>query len=300
MMQILLGLALVGDIGPNVGTTGFNFLKVAPTAREAAMGAAALGFSDNAFGIWYNPAGIVEAKMPQAGLSYISYVAGVQSGALAYVNPMKDKAFGIGAYYINSGAMKRTDDLNTDLGTFSVSYLDINPAFGWQPMTKLSVGAGLKILYGKIDSFWTLGLGADIGVKYTLIPGLQATFVAHNLGTSLKAFETQADKLPIDFGFGFGYEPVSRLRLDLEAHQPLDNKFEVRAGAEGWVSQNVCLRAGVTTAGGDLKGGGGSDILAGLSTGLGFRLKHYELDYAYTPMVLLGNSHRISFRYSFQ
>ena len=169
-------------------------------------------------------------------MSYISYVAGVQSGALAYVNPMKDKAFGVGAYYINSGEMKRTDDLNTDLGTFSVSYLDINPAFGWQPMKKLSVGAGLKMLYGKIDSFWTLGLAADVGVKYTLSPGLQATFVAHNLGSSLKAFETQTDKLPIDFGLGFGYEPVSRLRLDLEAHQPLDNKFEVRAGAEGWVS----------------------------------------------------------------
>lgn len=300
MVQILLSFALVGDIAPDAGTTGFNFLKVTPTAQEAAMGTAALGFSDNAFGIWYNPAGIVEMKTAQAGLSYISYVAGVQSGALAYVNPMKDKAFGVGAYYINSGEMKRTDDLNTDLGTFSVSYLDLNPAFGWQPMKKLSVGAGLKILYGKIDSFWALGLGADVGVKYAVTPVLQASIVAHNLGTSLKAFENEADKLPTDFGIGFGYEPVSRLRLDLEVHQPLDNNLEVRFGAEGWVTQDVCLRAGYTTADADLKGGGGSDILAGLSAGLGFKMKRYELDYAYVPMVLLGNTHRISFRYSFQ
>jgi len=300
MLAMLLSLTLIGEIGPDVGTTGFNFLKVPPTAREAAMGNAAIGFSDNAFGLWYNPAGIAELSVAQGGLSYISYIAGVQSGALAYVNPMKDKAFGIGAYYLNSGAMKRTDDLNTDLGTFSVSYLDVNPAFGWKPTDKLALGAGLKILYGKIDSFWTLGLGADLGVKYTLMPGLHATFVAHNLGTSVKAFQTQTDRLPMDFGIGFGYEPVSRLRFDLEAHQPLDNKLEVRGGVEAWVWPVVCLRAGVTTAGGDLKGGGGSDILAGLSTGLGFRLTRYEVDYAFTPMVLLGNAHRISFRYSFQ
>ena len=300
MLAMLLSLTLIGEIGPDVGTTGFNFLKVPPTAREAAMGNAAIGFSDDAFGLWYNPAGIAELTTAQGGLSYISYVAGVQSGALAYVNPMKDKAFGIGAYYINSGAMKRTDDMNTDLGTFTVTYLDVNPAFGWKPMDKLALGAGLKILYSKIDSFWTLGLGADIGVKYTLMPGLQATFVARNLGTSVKAFQSQPTSC-----HGFWHrvqlcEPVSRLRFDLEVHQPLDNKLEVRGGVEAWVWPVVCLRAGITTAGGDLKGGGGSDILAGLSTGLGFRLKHYELDYAYTPMVLLGNSHRISFRYSFQ
>jgi len=300
MLEILLGLALVGEGSPDVGTTGFNFLKVPPTAREAAMGNAAIGFSDNAFGLWYNPAGIVELTTPQGGLSYISYIAGVQSGALSYVNPMGKLAFGIGGYYLNSGVMKRTDDLNTDLGTFSVSYLDINPAFGWKPMEKLALGAGVKILYGTIDSFWTLGLGADIGAKYTLMPGLQATFVAHNLGTSVKAFQSQADKLPMDFALGFGYAPVERLRFDLEVHQPLDNKLEVRAGVEGWVWPNVCLRAGVTTGGGDLKGGGGSDILAGLSTGLGFKLTRYEVDYSYTPMVLLGNAHRISFRYSFQ
>ena len=77
-------LMLVGEISPNVGTTGFNFLKITPTAREAAMGCVAVGFSDNAAGIWYNPAGITGAVGSQVGLGYIAYAAGVQSGTVSH------------------------------------------------------------------------------------------------------------------------------------------------------------------------------------------------------------------------
>jgi long-subunit fatty acid transport protein len=300
MVNILLSLLLVSDISPDVGTTGFNFLKVAPTAREAGMGNAAIGLSDNVFSLWYNPAGITRLTNQQVGLSYISYVAGVQSGALSFVSPMKDKALGIGGYYLNSGTMKRTDELGTELGTFSASYLDVNGAFGWRLMDKLSVGVGLKVLYGKIDTFWTLGAGGDLAVSYTLTNGLQGTFVARNLGTSVKAFQIQNERLPTELALGFGYEPATWLKLALDLRKPFDNNLNAAAGVEGWITQNVCLRAGLTTAGGDLKAGGGSDILAGVSAGLGVKLKRYALDYSFTPMVVLSNTHRISFRYSFQ
>ena len=300
MMHLVLCLALVSDINPNAGTTGFNFIKVSPTAREAAMGSAAISLSDNAFGFWYNPSGIAGLKQRQLGVAYISYVAGIQSGAISFAQPLKGLTWGVGGYYLNSGLMPRTDENGTEYGTFGASYLDLNGAVALRPLDKLQIGAGLKAIYGGIDTFWTVGIAADVGASYDLpLAGLRASLVARNLGITTRPFIAQREKLPVDLGLGLGFEPLKGLKLDLEAHQPLDDNLEVRLGAEAWVHKYVCLRLGLTTAGSDLKEQGGADVLAGLSTGLGVRFRQFELDYSFTPMVILDNSHRISFRYSF-
>lgn len=299
MIGTLLSLALICTQDPSVGTTGFNFLKITPTAREAAMGSAAIGFGDDAFGLWYNPAGLAGQRTSEAGLGYISYVGGVQSGVLSYVTPVKDKTFGLGAYFLNSGAMKRTDDMGDELGTFTTSFLDINGAGAWQLSKALAVGAGLKLIYGGIDSFSSIAVGVDLSAKYLLTKDLWGSAVVHNLGLTVKAFETQADKLPMDIAVGFGYAPIRDVRLDLELHKPSDNNINVRLGGEAWVTKNICLRAGLTTPSSDLQYGGGSDIAAGISLGLGFKVSHVVVDYAFTPMIVLGNTHRISLQYSF-
>jgi hypothetical protein len=291
---------LTGVIDPNVGTSGFNFLKVAPTAREAAMGNAAIGLCNNAFGLWYNPANLAAQEGRQFGISYISYPAGINSGSVTYAMPMTDAGFGIGGYYLNGGSMKRTDENGSELGTFSASYLNVNIAYSRKLAGKLMAGAALKLIYGGIDTFWTAGLGADLGLSYDLpVTGLRACLVARNLGVSVKPLVEKRDNLPIDIAAGFGYQPSSGLKFDLEAHKPLDNNLDVRIGAEGWIHKYVCLRLGITSAGSDLKSGGGGDVLAGLSTGLGVKYRQFELDYAFTPMVILTNAHRISIRYSF-
>jgi hypothetical protein len=135
------------------------------------------------------------------------------------------------------------------------------------------------------------------------VPGLKASLVARNLGVTVKPFQPNAqtvirDKLPTEFALGFGYAPASALLLGLEVLKPLDNNLEARLGVEGWIHKYVCLRGGLTTAGSDLKAGSGWDFAAGLSTGLGVRIRQFELDYSFTPMVILDNAHRVSFRYN--
>jgi long-subunit fatty acid transport protein len=300
MMQLIFCLALVSDINPGAGTTGFSFIKVSPTAREAAMGSAALTLSDNAFGFWYNPSGIAGLKNRQLGVAYISYVAGIQSGAISYAQPGKTLTWGAGGYYLNSGLMPRTDEFGTEYGTFGASYLDLNGALAFKPLDKLQVGAGLKVIYGGIDTFWTIGAAADLGATYDLpLAGLRASLVARNLGVTARPFIDQNENLPVDLALGVGWQPLSGVLLDLEAHQPLDNNLEIRLGGEAWLHKYVCLRLGLTSAGSDLKEHGGADVLAGLSAGLGVRFRQFELDYSFTPMVILDNSHRVSFRYSF-
>jgi hypothetical protein len=295
MPVITLLLALIA-IDPSAGTTGFDFLRIPPTAREAAMGNAVIGNAGSPMSFWYSPAHAAAATVPWAQVGYLNYAAGIHVGAAAYNQVLAtDKGIGFGVVYLNSGTMKRTNELGEELGTFGVSFADLNLSGAMSVMDNLTVGIGLQGLYGSIDTFFSLGLAGNIGAVYRLPSnGLSAGLAVRNVGHQLKPFQTGRDPMPVDIGVGLGYEPNPSLILALDVHKPLDDRLSVRFGIEGHVGDVLILRGGYNTAGTDLKSGGGSDILAGVSTGLGIRYRGYQLDYCFIPMVELGSAHRIS------
>ncbi|MBN2465749.1 PorV/PorQ family protein [candidate division WOR-3 bacterium] len=301
MLALTLVLALIG-IDPSAGTTGFDFLRLTPTAREAAMAGAAVGASASPMGFWFSPAHALSAEGPRAYVGYLNYVAGIQTGSAAYSQPVgtdEDKGVGLGIVYLNSGTMKRTNERGEELGTFGVSYADLNLSGAMRFGGELSVGIGVQGLYGSIDTFFGVGLAGNIGATYRLpVDGLSAGLAVKNVGYQLKAFQANRDPMPLDFGLGLAYEPNPALNLVLDVHKPIDNRINVRAGVEGWVADLLAIRAGYTSEGIDLQTGGGEDILAGLTTGLGVRWRGYQLDYCFIPMVELGVAHRISLAFS--
>lgn len=299
MLTLTLFITLVG-IDPNAGTTGFDFLRLTPTAREAAMGGAAVGSAPGPMGFWFSPAHAASAAPPRAHVGYINYTAGIHIGSAAYSQPVGTvNGIGFGVYYLNSGTMKRTDESGRELGTFGVSYADLNLSGAMRVGDGLAIGVGLQALYGSIDTFFAMGLAGNVGAIYELpVEGLTAGLAARNLGLQLKAFQDSLDPLPLDFSLGLGYQPNPALRIALDARKPIDNRINVRAGVEGWVADILALRIGYDSYGPDLRSGGGTDILAGVTTGLGFRWQGYELDYCFIPMVELGVAHRLSLAFS--
>lgn len=295
VITIFATVAIAGaQVSSDVGTTGFAFLKIGTSAREVGMGGASVGLSNDVNAIFWNPAGMARLTQAQAGLSYLNYVADIQCGFLGYAKPSGKLGWGIGLAYLNSGTIKKTDVDNIDLGTFSSSFASLNFATGFRLRDEFLVGGTAKFLYAGVDTFKALALGLDLGATYTTpYPGLKAGFVVQNVGSQLKAFINQKDQLPIVLGLGIGYE-MSNLNLALDFNKPLDNRFVVKLGCEWWVHKNLGFRLGYNSLGSDWKTGGGADIIAGISTGLGIRYKNLSLDYAYTPYLALGNGHRIS------
>jgi hypothetical protein len=299
MLALTLVMTLVG-IDPNAGTTGFDFLRLTPTAREAALAGAVVAAAPSPMGFWFSPAHALVTEGPRAHVGYLNYVAGVQTGSAAYSQPVgADKGVGFGIVYLNSGTMKRTDEHGEEQGTFGVSYADLNLSGATRLGSALTLGAGLQGLYGVIDTFVGMGLAGNVGATYRLpVDGLTAGLVVKNVGFQLKAFQASRDPLPVDFGLGLGYQPNPTLNLTLDAHKPIDNQVNVRAGVEGWVADLLAIRVGYTSEGVDLRTGGGEDILAGLATGIGVRWRGYQLDYCFIPMVELGVAHRLSLAFS--
>jgi long-subunit fatty acid transport protein len=299
MTALILALGLLA-ITPDAGTTGFDFLRIPPTAREAAIGTAAVAFRGGPASFWYNPAHAHSAQAPMAHVGYLNYIAGVHFGSIGYNQQISDRQ-GVGAaiVYLNSGTMKRTNEQGEELGTFGASYADLNVSGAMAVMPDLSVGVGIQGLYGSIDTFFTLGAAANLGATYQLpVAGLRAGLSVTNLGYQLKAFQNGRDPMPLDIGLGLGYQPNLQLTAGLEIHKPVDDRMNVRFGIEGLVADVLLVRGGYTSLGTDWTSGGGTDILAGLTTGLGFRYRGYQLDYCFIPMVELGMAHRISLSFS--
>lgn len=298
MLNIILFMSLITK-DPNVGTTGFDLLNITIPARQSAMGNTALGLTDDAFGFYFNPAGLVDINQSRLGISYTNYVAGVQFGAIAYSRPFDDKGIGFGITYLNSGAMKKTDEFGDGDKTFTVSYANCDFAFGYLLSEPIAFGFGLKGLYGKIDTFFTIGVAGNIGGSFLLpVPGLHFGIAIKNLGVVFKPFRLEKDRLPLDFGAGLNYS-TNGLNLNLDLVKPLYSQFGIRAGAEYWATSFLAARAGLNSFGCDLKTGGGSDILAGLSFGIGVKVLSYQLDYAFTPMLALGGAHRFTLAFAF-
>jgi hypothetical protein len=303
MLSLILSLFIV-NAGSDVGTTGFNFLKITPSAKQAAMAGASIGLeSDNSLSgidFIYNPAATAQKSIITAG--YLAYVADIGIGVVGYSRPSPFsflKSGGISISYLNSGTIKRTDIAGNELGTFSVSYLNLNAAGNINLANDLNAGLGLKILYGSIDSFSGLGFASDFGFRYhPTIKGLTLGLIIKNLGYQIKSFNTERDKLPLDIGIGAGYNISENINFALDIHKPIDNSILFNLGVEGWVNRYVALRGGYNSLGKDYKTGGGSDIFNGLSVGLGIKVSKYQVDYSFTPMGDLGRLHHITLLFS--
>jgi len=298
MSALTLALALFA-IDPNAGTAGFDFLRIFPTAREAAFGGATIARAESPLGFWYSPAHALASENQRAHLGYVSYVAGIHVGSVGYSQMLDPKkGLGIGVVYLNSGSMKRTDPLGNELGTFGVSNADVNVSFAYRLTDIFTLGAGLQGLYGSIDTFFAVGLAGNLAATADIpisgLDGLSAGLVCRNLGYQVKAYQAERDPMPLEIGLGLGYKPNDNLSFGLDVQKPLDNRVQVRFGAEGWVTDMFVVRLGYNSMGADLESGGGADIMAGFSTGLGFRYRGYQLDYCFIPMVQLGMAHRLS------
>ncbi len=300
MLSLILSLLII-NANPDAGTAGFNFLKIIPSAKEASMANATIGLETNsslsAFGFWYNPAASVEKTVVGAG--YLNYLAGISYGIIGYTKQAPFsflKSGGVGISFLNSGSIKRTDINGSELGTFSVSYLNLDAAGNITLMKeKLNAGLALKIIYGSIDSFIGLALATDLGIRfYPDIKGLTLGAVIRNFGYQIKAFDEVRDKLQLDIGIGAGYNLTENINLALDIHKPIDNTVLFNLGTEGWINKYVALRGGYNSLGKDYRTGGISDITSGLSVGLGVKYSKYQVDYSFTPMGDLGRLHHIT------
>lgn len=292
LLSALLAVLLAAPASAALNT-GAAFLKLDPSARSAAMGSAYTAMSGGSDSMFFNPAGLGSLAKRELMAGHAEWLAGTKFDALAYGQPTSWGTLGVSALRLSVGELDaRTADRRA-AGSFEAadSMYALSAAKRFAPAT---VGASFKYLKSEIGPYSAQTVAVDLGVRRE-VPGRPLSLGAsvRNLGKGLK-FLDQEDPLPLTLSAGASYRLAGVLGLALDVrHEPHESRTSVSLGTEYAFLGTLALRAGY---GANMlsRGSAGQGPLGGLGAGLGFRLKSFGADYAFTPFGELGDVQRLS------
>jgi hypothetical protein len=260
-----------------VGTAGLQFLKIGVEPRGAGMAGAYSALSDDATGLYWNPAGIALVNRPGLVVSDVEWFADIRNTFLGYVLPRGDAGtFGLSITALTMAS----EDVNTealpDGSGFSWSASDIAVGLSWAKMflPEFSFGATAKLIQERIWDITGTSIAFDLGayVNPKIFGSLRAAFVIKNFGSDIVYSGGQLAKallpsdyppgtgpidvellsgpvpLPLQLKFGIAYDFVAaannRLTGALELTHPNDGAEKIHLGVEYELLKTLALRVG--------------------------------------------------------
>lgn len=317
LLMLLAAICFIGlpaeAIDDNAGTAGYSFLKIGVGARPAALGGAYVGLADDYSALYYNPAGITGLRLSEpwnggrdplppvtatyVAASYNSWISDFQSGFLALISPVGDKArIGAAVQYMSYGDLIATDINGLSQGTFTASDMAAALSGATQLSDDFSVGVTGRLILESIEDSTSWGMAADVGMLYSFADNrTQLGAAVTNLGAQMKGLtESHKDELPIKFAVGASHK-MRGLPLIVvgDVTKAGDDQFRFSLGSELIYFSPFYFRAGFSSRRSDIETGSSNDGWAGFSGGFGVALNSLRLDYALGQLSELGTVHRV-------
>lgn len=193
-----------------VGTAGVQFLKISPSCRAVGMGEAYVAVANDASAIYHNPGALARLKQPEATVSYIDYVVGLQYGFLGFSHPIEKwhGAWAASVTYLTTDEMDETtpERPNGTGRTFTAGDVAIGLSYSQMLTDKFSVGGTLKFINETLADESASGWSADVGTYYhTGWRSVRIAMLVSNFGPDMN-FVDGPFPMPMNFTFGLaGY-----------------------------------------------------------------------------------------------
>lgn len=320
LVLLLSSITLLGQ--SKVGTAGFQFLEIAPSARGAAMASAFSAIVDDASALYYNPAGAALLKNYEVLANGIKYPAGINLAYVGVIVPISPLIGNIGFSFTSlflEDAMKVTEPmLGGEHGNWTGEYFLCYQYAGQITYAKIltdrfSVGVNLRYIRSTLDdrdNTTGQAIGVDIGTLYdTQFRSIKLGIVITNFGPDVayksldasdpevKDYEHESFALPMCFRVAISAVPLhagaNKVVIDIEGEHPNHNYERAYLGFEYSFSDFFFLRGGYKI---------GTDAER-WSSGFGFQIPltvaKLKADYAYTDYSYLINIHRLSVGFLF-
>ena len=325
---ILFGLTGTGFGGEfsKVGTAGAQFLKIGMGARYVGMGEASVACVNDAYAMYWNPAGLTQLSSVNLSLTNVDWIGDVQLNHVSLGKPWGDyAAFGISLTALSMGEMEVTtvEEPEGTGETFAASSYALSLGYARKMTDRFSVGLAGKYIWERISEERASGFAFDFGTLfYTGFRSLRIGMNIANLGPEMKMegpelsayYDPQPGNpnyddvksklavdpydLPLTFRFGLAYDvieaPESKLTVSMEAKHPNDNIQQASLGGEYLWKELFSLRAGYKFNYEEegLTFGGGVKLKAGEKTNL-------NINYAWADFSRLQSVHRFSLGFEF-
>lgn len=298
MKTLLVGVAFLLFIQPviaetNNASTGLPFLTLGIGGRALGMGEAYTALSEDATGVFYNPAGISWGEENEILLMHKLWAFGTSTEFLGSTFHVTGLTFGLGLNSTTVDDIEIRQQPGPALGTFALHDFAASATISWRVDTSLSVGITGKFLYEKIYVDESHGFALDFGARYQLDRSWSLAAALSNLGT-MNALVAEATKLPTSFRCGGAFRNSISEKYEMTISGDYVKIFDdkgsrVHIGGELAYDNIIALRTGYQF-GYDAKN---------WSAGFGICHGPLRFDYAFVPFIeQLGNTHTFSLAFS--
>jgi len=244
------------------------FLKMAIEARPAAMGGAYVGFSNDAAGQLYNPAGLQTITTRIFSSSYRLMKLDRKMGFISMVLPTRlQSALGVSWLYAGYGDVEGRDKAGFLSGEMISSNEHVfGVSFAKRFVPYLGLGVKLNFYLKKHAGISANSIGIDLGgllhidslfpygsMEYKAINDIQVGGTIKHIAAKYPWEEedvdlaaTRTDEFPMAFALGASFKTFKRKLLvaaDLEKNTK--QSFLVRLGAEYFIDRGLRIRSGV-------------------------------------------------------
>ena len=191
---LFFSVSLNAQVG---GENVYQFLNLATSARQVALGGEVLTLLDDVNQPIWNPA-VINANIDnKISVNYTSYLAGINVGSLSYAK-LISRRFGTihgSIKYLNYGTLIGADEQGTETGTFNASDIAISVGYAFNlPWTNLFMGTNIKLISSSIANYASAGVAADFGfLYYSPYKPYSFTVVARNIGTQIQSFNGEIE-----------------------------------------------------------------------------------------------------------
>jgi long-subunit fatty acid transport protein len=287
LVSILANTAAAGSVATKSG----QFLKIGAGARAMAMGGAQVALADDAYALYWNPAGLSNIKRRETIFSYMFHVQDMKLGYLGIITPYKKGVIGTSISYLSHEDIFGYDHAAKSTGWFKAGDMAVDISYGRKVGKRFSTGGNIKLVSEYIDDKKGTGVGIDLGGMFWINKYASLGAVLRNVTLRELKLDKKGETLPTTLTIGVACQiPEADLNLTCDATIPSDNNAYINAGVEYSYQHSLTARLGV-------RGGPAND--SALTAGFGYSFGLFGLDYAIEPFGDMGSSHYVSMQYRF-
>lgn len=273
------------------GATSLEFLRIGQGARGVAMGGAFTAVVNDATSMYWNPAGLGAVRSAQVTFQTNQYIADIDQNYLALAFPTLFGNFGMSANVLSIDDIERTTltsgQAGQVLGFYGARDMAMDVGWGMEVLNGVSVGLAGRFITSRIYDQSGTAFAGDVGIQLRPLEFWTIGAAVKNFGTGIKYLKFE-EPLPrsLRLGTALNLLPNRNLTLSLDLNKVKYDDFFINFGTEYTLLKHISFRLGYTLE--------NKDVDEGMTAGLGVRFKILDLDYAFVPFGIFGDTHRFS------